>query len=240
MPKKEEMWALYSKYYNYTRHSFFERILKNNHYALYIHQGRIVGFTGLRIQKIKQGLTRNLMIYFGQTVMESGYRGKSVFPFTGAKLLKKYASYLLFGRVYFWCDALTYKPYLIFAKTLNNFYPSHKEVMSPKIINLRNHLGRMHYGEAFCTESGIVHKTQKLVNDPSVSIKPEDLYDPDIHYYLQCNPGYKEGHGLLTMAPVSFVNLLLIIERAIRKIFGLRKKGKRRSINNTQQKQLTA
>ena len=61
-----EMWAIYEPYYNYSEKKFRERIDRNTHYALYRRNGRIVGFTGLRIQKINLAEGKFLTIYLAK------------------------------------------------------------------------------------------------------------------------------------------------------------------------------
>ena len=216
---KEEMWNIYKKYYNYSKNSFMERVAMNNYFALYTNQGKIVGFTGLRINKVQSDKKRKLMIYFGQTVIDKQFRGKALLPITGAKLCMKYFWDLLSSEVYFWCDALSYKPYLVFAKTLADFYPTRKRNMPKSIKNLIDVIGNQHYQDSYCPESGTVLKPVHLVSDLSVCVYEKDKQDADIQFYMKANPRYTEGHGLITLAPVNFSNFNLLLKRFINKIF---------------------
>ncbi|MFT4667362.1 MAG: hypothetical protein ACI8YQ_004291 [Polaribacter sp.] len=214
---KEEMWNIYKKYYNYSKSSFMERVANNNHFSLYTNQGKIVGFTGLRINKVQSDKKSKLLIYFGQTVIDKQFRGKALLPITGAKLCMKYFWDLLRSDVYFWCDALNYKPYLVFAKTLADFYPTRKRNMPKAIKNLIDFIGNQHYKESYCPETGTVLKPVNLVSDLSVRVYENDRKDVDIQFYMKGNPGYIDGHGLITLAPVNFSNFNLLLKRFINK-----------------------
>lgn len=73
--QKAEMWSIYKGFYNYSEEHFMERIHRNTHFSLYLHDGKIVGFTGLRIDKTKVNGRRQWLMYLGQTVVTRQYRG---------------------------------------------------------------------------------------------------------------------------------------------------------------------
>lgn len=217
---KEQMWEVYRQYYHYTKATFMQRIKKNNFYSFYTANGKIVGFTGLRINRAKVEGKRQLLIYFGQTVVHADYRGKSLIPVTGAKLCLKYWKEMLFSDVYFWADALTYKAYLVFAKTVEEIYPSRKRFMPTMIKAIVDHLGMLHYGNNYCIKTGTVHKQKVLVNDTTMRIPQKYKTDEDIRFYVQANPLFEQGHGLLTITPMNLTNIGQLFTRYIQKIFG--------------------
>jgi len=213
--QKEEMWDVYKKYYSYTKESFMKRIPKNNYFSLYSVEGKIVGFTGLRIQSFRFDGKKRFMMYFGQTVVEARYRGKSLIQKTGSKLCMKYFFSLLSSKAYFWCDALSYKPYLVFAKSLDEYYPSYKEETPADTQDLMNCLGAMNYGSSYKHKSGTIVKEKTLVADTSSKVRKQDLSDPDIRFYVQANQKLDQGHGLLTFAPANTRNLLRLLKRMV-------------------------
>ncbi len=216
---KEELWNIYKKYYNYNKDDFMKRLAKNNQFAIYKNKGNIVGFTGLRIDRTTIDGKSSLLIYFGQTVIEKECRGNALLPFTGLKLCLKYFKDLMFSDVYFWCDALTYKSYLVFAKSMNECYPSHKHQTPKSIKNLINHIGQKHYKGSFHSVLGTVQKSTVLVSDPSVNIGTNDKQDADIQFFMKANPNYKKGHGLLTLAPLTRKSFFLVLNRFVDKLF---------------------
>lgn len=215
--QKVEMWNVYQKYYHYSKESFMERIPKNTHYSFYYDGNKLIGFTGLRINHLKVEGKKRLLMYFGQTVVEQAYRGNSLIQTTGFKLCLKYFKEILSRQAYFWADALTYRAYLVFAKTLENFYPARAEATPSSTQNLMDHIGNLHYGDTYDLTTGTIIKSEKFVNDMSVAINAKAMEDPDIAFYAQANPTSNEGNGLLVMAPVNWKNLKKIVGRAIDK-----------------------
>ena len=136
-PHQLEMWQLYSKYYQVSPASFFDRFESNDFYALYTCDEKLVGFTGFRMKETTTEFGTFQTLYIGQTVMENAFRGRSMLPRTCCKLLLSFFLKNPFRPVYVWCDALTYKPYLLFANSVKRFYPSYQNATVPKIKTLR-------------------------------------------------------------------------------------------------------
>lgn len=230
---KEAMWDVYRPYYSYDKETFFSRFHKNNHYALYSnsHTGELVGFTGLRINEAKINGKKTLLIYFGQTIVSSACRGKSLIQKTGIQLIARYWRQILTGRAWFWADALSYKAYLVFAKSMKEYYPTYKCEMPEAAQYVVDFIGETHYGDNYCRETGTVKKTIKYVADPSVTIRSKDQEDPDVAFYAKANPRSDEGHGLITFTPISLSNIYYLFSREAKKALGFSKK--KRSVATT-------
>lgn len=224
---KEEMWAVYAKYYDYSKEYFMQRLEKNNYFSLYTINGKIVGFTGLRIDRTEIKGKKRLLIYFGQTIIDKAYRGKSLIPTTGAKLCLRYLPEMLTSKTYFWADCLTYKAYLVFAKTLEQYYPSYKEPLSPDAKAVIDFIGQRHYAATYCAETGTVRKDTVVVNDATTTHIPMKYrQDPDIHFYTQANPLFMEGHGMIALGPVNLTNFGILMKRLFQKVVGIQGKPK--------------
>lgn len=223
---KEEMWTVYSKYYDYSKDYFMQRINKNNYFSLYTFDSKIVGFTGLRIDRPRIKGKRHLLIYFGQTIIDKAYRGKSLIPTTGAKLCLRYFPEILTTKTYFWADCLTYKAYLVFAKTLEQYYPSYKEPLSSNAKAIIDFIGQKHYVDSYCSKTGTVRKETMVVHDTTTQIPMKYRQDPDILFYTQANPLFMEGHGVITLGPVNLTNFGILMKRLLQKVFGIRRKPK--------------
>lgn len=221
---KEEMWSIYEKYYSYEKDYFFHRMMNNTHFAFFYHGTNLVGFTGLRINKIKVEGRRTLLIYFGQAVIESAYRNKNFLKRLSTLIGFKYFWQLLFAKGYCWCDTISFKSYLFFAKSMAEFYPSYKKNTPLQEEQVIYSIGETFYPDSFCALTGTVVKEQNYVTDISARITERHLKSPDIHFYALANPGYADGHGLITIVPMSLKNLTFILKR-------LWKQRKRKKIN---------
>lgn len=227
---REEMWSIYQSYYNYTKEEFLTKMGKNNYYSFYINNGKIVGFTGLRINQILVKGKKVFLMYFGQTVIEKAYRGKSLIPLTGFKLCVKFARQILTSRSFWWADTLTYKAYLVFAKTLDTCYPSRKQETPSDVKAVIDQIGQIYYEDTYMPERGTVRKNTKFVADPTAEISQKVLVDPDIAFYTKANPNYAKGDGLITLGEINFRHFKILLGRTIKNIFRLPKKDSRREL----------
>ena len=125
----------------------------------------------------------------------------------------------LFSSVYFWADTLCYKPYLVFAKTLDEYYPSYQQATPKSVKTIIDYIGQTHYKENYDAPTGTVKKEINLVRDPSSVITDRDRLDPDIRFYEQANPHHPQGRGLITLGPGNIKNVRLIVYRFLKSIF---------------------
>lgn len=214
-----DMWVLYSRYYDVDQRSFFYEMGTNDYYALYTNGEKIIGFTGFRYRKIntKHGTCQALQI--GQTVMDKDFRDQSLVPRTCFSLFIKHYLRYPFRPLYTWCDAITFKPYLMFANEIENFYPSVKKETPPKIKSVLTQLGNHHYGVNYNSETNVVRKFQKTIDDDTTNISEKDLENLHIAFYNKQNPDHIHGNGFLVIAPINFRNMLFLIKKFIAKGF---------------------
>lgn len=220
---REAMWALYHRFYHYDKVQFMQRINTNNYYSFYTTAGRVVGFTGLRINRTSLEGKKQFLIYFGQTVIDPAFRGQALIPRTAVKLCLKFWRSLLVSDLYFWADALTYKAYLVFAKTVPVMYPSWKCPTPVHIKSIIDHLGSIHYKANYCEASGTVIKESILVNDTTTHIPTKYRQDADIRFFTEANPRYVDGHGLLTITQMTRKNILALVYKCVKKALPAKK-----------------
>ena len=211
------MWDIYKGFYDYTYESFMERIETNTLYALYLKGDKICGFTGLRINHLNVDGKTQFLIYFGQTILPGGLKGKHLFPLTTAKLVLKYWKKILFSSTWVWFDALTFKAYWIPAKVTSDFYPNHAVSTPPFVKNIMSNIGRFYYGDSYCEKTHVVTKPKLFVKLAYRAIPQEFMSNADVAFYAASNPGYQEGHGLLTMIPMNLGNIAIVLGYFLKK-----------------------
>jgi hypothetical protein len=109
---RNEMWNIYTQYYQVDQAAFFDRFATNDYYAIYKKENATIGFTAFRIRPIQIGDKTYRTFYLGQSVLQKEFRGQSLIPKTCVQLSIKHFLQHPFTPIYVWCDALTYKPYL--------------------------------------------------------------------------------------------------------------------------------
>jgi len=216
---RQEMWQLYSQYYQIGQDIFINRFATNDFYVLYTAENKVVGFTGIRMRPIETAFGLVQTLYIGQTVMHTDFRGRSLLPRTCCRLLFQHLWQNPRQPIYVWCDSLTYKPYLLFANSLKTFYPSRNNPMTPREHAIIQQLGMAYYGENFDANAGTVRKSKNMIVDVSAVITPEHRKNPDIDFFATANPRYVDGYGLLTIALIGWNNFFYLIKKCLRKKF---------------------
>ena len=222
----EQMWGLYQQYYYYEKRAFINRIKDYDYLALFKQKAELVGFIGIKVDRPNLDGQQYLLMRFGQAVIQQTHRGKSLIPITSLKLCCLLWKDLLKRKLYFWADNISYKSYLVFAKTAEEFYPTYKTAMPSAIKSLIDFIGENRYPDTYDKATGTVRKNSKVVSDASCTVCHKYLQDSDIQYYVTANQGYEQGHGLITVAPVNKKNLLNLTERFLVSLFSFGKKAK--------------
>jgi hypothetical protein len=216
----EQLWALYSPHHNVERARFEARRGELDQLALFWHGGELVGMVGVRYRSFEACGERVETIYFGQVFIDERFRGRLLIQRLLTLLYLRIKVRAPMRRVMFWTDALTYKPYILMARYLEEYYPSEERPMPGWVRSLRDQLGSHYYGDQFDSESGTVRKAIRQIRGGVADITERELSDPSIRYYAACNPGHREGHGLLIMCPCSMKNLFGFLAVAKGKVMG--------------------
>lgn len=212
----QKLWDIFTKSYDLSFYDFTEKQKTLDKYALYFNsENQLIGYTGIRDCSFKIEKKNYRAIYFGQTVIEKEYRGKNLIQNTVIKLLAKHFIGLKQSKLIIWNDSLSYRPYLVMAKNLKNYYPNKNLSHKAKDIEIRNTLGNRYYKESFCSSTGTVFKDQVILKENELTLSSKDLNDPHIQYYVSLNPNYEKGHGLITFCHAEFGNLFYYLKKRI-------------------------
>jgi len=208
---REQMWALYTPHHNMDRASFDARITKLDEMALFhsTSSDELVGFNGLRAKEIELSTGEQVAtFYMGLTYITRAWRSRALIQ---RMVIKRMLGPVLspsYDAVYFWTDCLTYRPYLVMAKNLDEYYPHRERELSSQAWEVRDVLGRCYYGEAYDPERGTVRKTEARVRAHERTVTEADLQDPDIRHYMQLNRDYARGDGVIALCPATMSNLM--------------------------------
>ncbi len=214
----EQIWKLYAPHHNISHDEFLDRI-RDGLDALTQFRcketQKLVGSTGIRRCTFTLSSGEKVYtIYSGMSYIEREYRGYHLL----AKTLAHYSFDVKrkhpLRRVFVWSDAISYKPYVLTARSTRVFYPSRKYETPADIKEIIDLVGERYYGDMYDAETGTVRKPSKRLKDHVAPITAEDLSDPDIRFFAERNPGYDDGHGLLNVIPITALNLGLSVANA--------------------------
>lgn len=229
-PYLTDMWSLYQQYYNDPKEMFMERIEQIERQAVFFDKHKIVGFTGIVVDRNVQvsGKSRTF-IGIEQSVIDKKYRNKNLIQRTLTRLFFQEKWKNAFTHIYIWSASASYIPYLIFTQYLKKAYPSHFCTPCEEIKDLMNYLGKKHlnafpfqyYHDTPFSSFGL----ENCMLDTATKVTEKELQNPNIAYYhTLVNEGRKylkeAQHELLvtTIAPANWENFNYWVKRFFNKL----------------------
>ena len=226
--QKEAMWATYCKYYDCEKAYFMSRIAQHNYFILFLRNEEIIGFTGIKKDVIKNGNTKNTVVGLAMTVIDKEYRNKALIQRAVYKVYQREFIQNPFRNIFVWSVAATYKPYLVFAKGMEIFYPNVDVNMPEEYKMLKKTICEKHF-EEYNLDKNLVYIKGFKVTDSSVLINEEkdETVDKDILYYKSLyfsgrHIENREIKGVLTLAPMNINNLFYWASKVIQKKFKMK------------------
>ncbi|MDH5432833.1 MAG: hypothetical protein OEY19_02730 [Gammaproteobacteria bacterium] len=216
----QKFWVLYSDYHNISYAEFTAQWKEHDKITYFVCNRikQVVGFIGIRYYSfLCEELSDAQTLSFGQTFIHPKYRGKLLIQKTVIKLLLKYKLSHPFSSLFFYTDALSYKPFLLMAYNLSDYYPNPYENNPYYIDELFDQIGEKYFSSRYDPETKTTFRPYRLVKDETVDVTPNEMKNSFIKFYVSLNPGHKNGNGLLIMCPMTVKNVLYFMFRQISK-----------------------
>ena len=219
-----QMWAIYQHSFNISRETFRQSMNAFDTYALFFTKSRkLIGFSGIKDGQTQLGTQTYRTVYMGHFSVKKDFPGKSLIPFALVKLFMDHHLKFRKGKLIVWGDAGTYKSYMVMGKGTKYFFPNPNPTpnkWSSTLEALSKKVGHQCVSGIFDPERGIVHSRTHITIPEEYAITEKDLKDPLIRLYVELNPGYVDGDGLVFLCPANFANLwyFLITKGTLKKI----------------------
>lgn len=172
-------------------------------------EGELVGYSAFHVVPI------NLRGRPGSVVrMEAGilpaYRHSGIVMLFSVRCLFKYRLLSLFPRSYFLGCFIHPIIYRQLMRTALDVAPSRKRVSSAEHVALVSELAAAFQMPPWDAERPWLRDTGWIVRqDAETTARLAASEDPDIRYFIEQNPHYLEGVGLLLVAPCTAINVLV-------------------------------
>lgn len=218
--ENERLWSLLQQSYNLSFEEFLKKQETLDKYALYYtNDKQLVGFTGIRDHFFRLDKRKYRAVYFGQTVIDRNFRGKSLIQNTVIRLLLRHFFGFKRSKLIIWNDSISYRPYLVMAKNLKSYYPNMAATSKAEHehLRIRDLLGEHYYHSDYSPNTGTVKKFKSTLEEKELVLSEKDLSEPYIHYYVSKNPDFVHGHGLITFCPANFSNLFFYLKKKVTK-----------------------
>ena len=211
------MWNVYRRCYSGTRQDLFEQDLSGKQTLILLRdaQQRIQGFSTIAVGSARHEGRDIRYLFSGDTVIEREHWGSQELAFSWLRFAGSIQREDP-GLPLFWFLIVkghrTYRYLPAFALA---FYPNWQHETPLPLATLMRHLARERFGDAFDEASGIVRfadsrgHLSKAVAEPS----EREAVRADVRFFLDRNPGYREGDELVCLCELSPDNLRPLARR---------------------------
>ncbi|WP_375773002.1 cyclic nucleotide-binding domain-containing protein [Archangium gephyra] len=207
------------------RESFARYVVESHaeHTWILVHKneaGEAVGYFALHIFEKQLG-GEPLAVFRAEAGLLREYRGGNV---NARFWFERVVRYVLKhpGRRVFYLGSLVHpSSYWLFARYCGEVWPRRDQETPPELLG---------FMDTLATEFGLekVHPAQPLVRRVGWRTRETEVErdywahcdKPEVRFFLEANPGYGDGHGLVTVVPITLKNLLTmaraLLERRLR------------------------
>jgi len=203
------MFALLSGHFEGVNRQGFDADLAEKNWVVVLEaEGRLVGFSTLKIYEVHYGGEPVTVVYSGDTIMERGAWNTAALPGSWIAAVRTLRDWHPGGRLYWLLLTSGFRTYRFLPVFWREFYPRHDAPTPPETTALLKHLAVDRLGAAFLPESGIARLPHPQVLKPDLRSVPEGrLSDPHVAFFLERNPGWALGDELICLTEIAYENL---------------------------------
>jgi hypothetical protein len=227
----DEIWRLGERFTDTTRAHFEDDVRRKDEVVLVREgaRGELLGLATVHTYATRYAGRKVWVIYAGNTLLDPRLRGFNVFHKVGFESFLRVRLRNPLAPIYFFFDTYSYKSYLMLARNFGEYWPRRDAEMPADVAAFIDQLGRERYGKLWDPERRLCRGTGEKKLKPWVAeITPADLAIPEIRFYVEQNPGYREGDMLAALAPLSLPNWIALAGNMLRRARGARSTPARR------------
>ena len=206
---RDAMFALFARHYEGAERETFARDLAGKQRVILLldRAGEVAGFSTIQLLEMTVEGVRRLVVFSGDTVIDQNAWGQKRLQRTFTRFLIQTKLRYPWRRVYWFLISKGYKTYLLMRRNLTS-YPNHRGATPSAIQEVMDHVARIKFPEHYDAESGLVVLPENTTVRADVrDLRPEDRVDPDIDFFLERNPEWRQGHELCCLAELRLYEL---------------------------------
>lgn len=202
---RQQMYALFERYYADVDQARFERDLRNKDDVILLRDrdDAIRGFSTLKQLSVEVGGRQHRGVYSGDTVVDHTAWGQG-------ELGRAFLKYLLWVRLshplrelWWFLISKGYKTYLLMANNFPEHWPRHEALTPAEPAQLRSAFARLAFGDDYDEAAGVVRFSTPSgrLRDGVANIDPDLLAsNPRVKFFEASNPGWARGDELVCVA----------------------------------------
>ena len=214
---EREMFSLYVRYYGGTCPKLFHADLAGKDYVIVLRDahGRVQGFSTLAVSEHRFESLPLRVLYSGDTVVEHHYWGQQTLSFAWIRLTGAIKAQAPSVPLYWFLIVKGHRTYRYLRAFYRRFYPTHECETPRREKALMDMLAGQRFGDAYHPAEGLVRfpSSHGHLLPPWSGVPEKDRQKPDVVFFLERNPGYREGHELVCLAEIAQENQKPLVQR---------------------------
>lgn len=207
------MYALFERYYvDVSFERFLADLREKTHVMLFFAAepgrprrwpGRVIGFS-TAVRGALPAVPGATFLFSGDTVVESAWQGAGLLQRAFFLLMLRTRLRHPLGPVYWMLISKGYKTYLLMTHHFPRGFPRHDAPTPPRLRRAMEAYYGARYPGAYDASSGVIDfgASHGAVRGRLAEPPPQALSDPGVGYFLERNPGWREGRELACIAEI--------------------------------------
>ena len=208
--EREAMYGLLAGHFEGVTRERFAADLADKTWALLLEdEGGLRGFSTLHLyESSPSGEEVCTVVYSGDTIVDPAAWGSAALPRCWIAAVRRLRKEHPRGRLWWLLLTSGFRTYRFLPVFWKSFWPRWEAPMPPEVRTRLDFLAREKAGDLYLKEEGIVRfpEPQKLRGE-LVEVPEGRLADPHVVFFLEKNPGWREGDELVCLTEIAEENL---------------------------------
>ena len=217
------MFSLYSAYFEATSEAIFRADLAEKDYVILLRDasGEIKGFSTGAILDFPAGEVRARAIFSGDTIIHHENWGEQTLPLAFAAQAGRVKAQCPEEPLYWFLISKGYRTYRYLSLFFHDYVPRWDLAAPKQQQALLDVLAQGKFGSAYDRRTGVIRYpvSRGQLRGVWAGVRETMARKPEVCFFLQRNPGYRNGDELACLAELSAENIRPIARRAFIEAF---------------------
>ena len=212
---------LYLAWYDDSSAGLFRDDLGEKDEAILLHhEGKLAGFTALKSWETRWRDRPARIVYSGDTVVDRPHWGQQALSFAWIAHIGKLKRAAPELPLYWFLLVKGHRTFKYLSVFGQSFFP-HWQKPRPDLREFAGQLARERFGGHYDAEAGIVRFpiARGRMKKEIAEVRPEELAKPATRFFLQKNPGYRQGDELVCLCELEAANMKPLAARIFNAAF---------------------
>lgn len=213
-----EMHALLDRHFEGVDPKVFRQDLREKTHVLRVWKdGKLAGFSTLLAWRTRHAGEACNVLYSGDTIMSPESWNSPALAKAWIAMVRQVQAALPEGRCWWLLLSSGFRTYRFLPVFWREFWPRHEAATPQPVRALLDELARQRFGDRYDPQNGVVRFTcPHRLRGPLAIVPDGKRMDPHVAFFLQRNPGWREGDELVCLTEIADANLTPTGRRMIR------------------------